>query len=194
MRKIILHMAITLDGYLSGPDGDLDWMHDEQAWDEDFLALIKQVDTAILGHGVYQDMENYWTSVVHDPSTSKQQAELAHEVQKLPKIVISKSEGNQTQLSWENTSLVPVKDRLPSYIEQLKQKPGRDLVLWGGIELAQTFVRLNLVDEYRLIVYPIVLGEGRPLFVNNKQKHIMKITKAELHHSGIVLLTYQPGH
>lgn len=155
MRRVILSMMISVDGFIAGPDGDLDWMisPDEERQAE-ALEQLDSIDTALIGRGVYEEMARYW------PTAS---GEYADRVNAMPKLVFSRK---PSPLRWTNARAVPVTDDadLVNQVTRLKNRPGQDMVLFGGTRLAQTFARLALVDEYRLCVQPIALGSGRPLF------------------------------
>ena len=173
-------MVMTFDGYISGPNGELDWMMSpDKDRERNALALIDNVDTALIGRGVYDDMANYW------PTAS---GEFADKYNALPKLVFG--DADET-LSWSNAKTFVVKDNLAEEVTKLKQLPGKDMVLYGGVRLAQSFVNLGLVDEYQLTVYPVALGEGRPLFHDLKGKINLKLIAVEPYASGAMMVRYQ---
>ncbi|MEO8610110.1 MAG: dihydrofolate reductase family protein [Chloroflexota bacterium] len=191
MRKVVLYMTITVDGFLAGANGELDWgvaLEDEQAID---TGLIDQVDMALIGHGVYKDMADYWTSAVENPSTPKREAEFAEKFNAIRKLVFSTT---AEQLEWNNTKqiLVKGKDDIAQAVTALKKQPGKDMVLYGGVRIAQTFVQLGLIDEYQLVVHPVILGSGQPLFKDIEDRINLKLVSTKHDKSGVVLLCYQP--
>jgi dihydrofolate reductase len=190
MRKVVLYMTITVDGFLAGPNGELDWMvtlADEQAID---TGLIDQVDMALIGHGVYKDMAEHWTAAVENPATPKPEAEFAEKFNAITKLVFSTTE---EKLEW-NARQVLVKDNndIARVVAELKEQPGKDMVVYGGVRIAQTFVQLGLIDEYQLVVHPVILGSGSPLFKDLKDRINLKLVSTKPDKSGVLLLCYQP--
>ncbi len=178
MRKVILHMVVSLDGLIEGPNKELDW----HAWDDEIEKyaddLLSTVDAILLGRVAYQLFADYWPSA-KDSITPK--------MNNLPKIVFSKT---LEKVEWKNSRLV--KYNIAEEIQKLKQQPGKDLVLFGGAGIASTFIKLGLIDEYRIIVNPVVLGRGNPLFNGLKDKFNLKLLKTKTYSSGNVILYYQP--
>lgn len=189
MRKVVLYMTLSLDGFLAGPNGELDWgvaLDDANAID---TGLIDQVDLALIGHGVYKDMAEHWTAAVKDPATPQLEAEFAGKYNALPKLVFSTTE---EALEW-NARQILVKDDqdIAGAVTELKAQPGKDMVLFGGVGIAQTFVQLGLVDEYQLVVHPVILGSGSPLFKDVKDRTNLKLVGTKQDKSGVVLLHYR---
>ena len=178
MRKVILHMMVSLDGFIEGPNKELDW----HAWDDEMEKyaddLLSTVGAILLGRVAYQLFADYWPSA-KDSITPK--------MNNLPKIVFSKT---LEKVEWKNSRLV--KYNIAEEIQKLKQQPGKDLVLFGGAGIASTFIKLGLIDEYRIIVNPVVLGRGNPLFNGLKDKLNLKLLKTKTYSSGNVILCYQP--
>lgn len=182
MRRVVLYMMASVDGFIAGPDGNVDWMispdEDRQA---EGLEQLDAIDTALIGRGVYDEMVRYW------PTAS---GEYADRVNAMPKLVFSRREEH---LKWTNARIVPVTSdtELVDRVTRLKSQPGQDMVLFGGARLAQTFVRLRLVDEYRLCVQPIALGSGRPLFGDLETRLALTLISMRQFPSGAALTTYQ---
>ena len=163
-RKVILSMQMTLDGFVEGPDGKLDWITGgDEVWNEMFNDL-RSVDTFLLGRKMYPGYSDYWRSVLANPSADKNELEFARIAEKTPHIVFSKT---LSKTDWENTRIA--KDVVKE-IAHLKQQPGKDMMLWGGAAMASAFINPGLVDEYRITLAPIVLGGGKSLFSNLKQR------------------------
>ncbi len=191
MRKVILYMQITLDGFLTGPNRELDWMvpiEDEKSIEMD---VIDSVDTALIGHGSYPEMSEHWTAAEANPATPKDEAEGARKINNINKLIFSTTEEKMT---WKNARQVLVQDNkeLAEAVGKLKTQPGRDMVLFGGAGLAQTFAELGLIDEYRLVVHPVVLGNGTPLFKNGMDRMNLKLLLTKTDPSGVILLCYAP--
>jgi len=153
MRSVVLSMIISLDGFIVGPERELDWMiGPDPEREAEHLQFLEHVDTMLIGHGVYDDMVGYW------PTATSQ---LADRINATHKLVISTT---PEQLEWQNARQLLVDDDLPGAIGHLKAAPGRDIVLYGGVRLAQSMTRHDLIDEYRLAITPVALGKGLPLF------------------------------
>jgi dihydrofolate reductase len=182
MRRVVLYMMTSVDGFIAGPDGDLDWMispdPDRQA---EGLEQLRAIDTALIGRGVYDEMVAYW------PTAS---GEYADRINAMPKLVFSRQ---PEHLTWANARIVPVAGDadLVDQVTRLRRQPGKDMVLFGGARLAQAFARLRLVDEYRLCVQPVALGSGSPLFGDLDTRLALTLTAVRQFPSGAALVTYR---
>jgi len=187
MRKVILAMQVTLDGFIEGPNGELDWAmkEDEEGW-KDHFELMRSVDTLLLGRVMYPGFEKYWIAAPTNPSSTKNEIEYAHLAEKTQKIVFSRT---LEKVEWKTTRIV--KDHIAEEIQRMKQQPGKDMVLLGGAGLASTFMNLGLIDEYHLIVNPLVLGGGKQLFKEVKERHMLKLLGTKTLKSGKVVLHYR---
>jgi dihydrofolate reductase len=183
MRKIIVSNLVSLDGFFEGPNRELDWF----AVDEEFLEyarnLLSTVDTILFGRVTYQHMAAYWPTA----SGTGNDAFITEKMNNLPKIVFSKT---LQEVKWNNSRLV--KENIAEEILKMKQQPGKDMVIFGSGSIVSTFMQLGLIDEYRIIMNPVVLGNGKPLFKGIKDKHNLKLLKTKVLGSGIVILYYQP--
>ncbi|HXV84300.1 MAG TPA: dihydrofolate reductase family protein [Candidatus Binatia bacterium] len=188
MRKIIAALVVSVDGFIEGPNGELDWV---ETWEDPF-DLLPQIDTCILGRGMFPGYEQYWSAVLANPegplpftgkAASKGEIEYAHFAEKTPHIVLSKT---LDQVSWKNTQIV----RDIEEVQRMKQQPGKDMHAVGGATLVCNLMNQRLIDELRLVVYPIVLGGGKALFKDVKERHALKFVGAKPLESGLVRLTY----
>jgi dihydrofolate reductase len=165
MRKVLLYMTTTLDGFIAGTKDELDWMADapDQALNDDIVALLKASDAGFLGYPVAQGMIPYWESVAADPSASPASRDIAAAVNRLHRMIIS---DQPADLPWDNSELVVARDDtdLVAAITEFKRQPGKNLGVPGGVRTAQRFTRLGLIDEYVLHVRPVAIGAGKPLF------------------------------
>ncbi|MGZ3602194.1 MAG: dihydrofolate reductase family protein [Ktedonobacterales bacterium] len=189
MRNIIVSERVTLDGYVTGPHGEMDWM---EAYLDDAVAtyeseLQQRVDTALLGRVTYQGFESYWPQVARDPTAPKGMVEYAQRWNTMRKVVFSKT---LPRVEWNNATLI--REIVPEAITQLKQEPGRDIVIYGSASIVRPLATLGLIDRYHLLVYPVVLGSGKPLFHDLGHQVQLKLDSTETHPSGVVLLSYQP--
>jgi dihydrofolate reductase len=189
MRKIIAALQVSLDGFIEGPNGELDWV---ETWEGDGFNILPQIDTCILGGGMYSGYEQYWRAILANQEgilaftgkvASKGEIDYAHFADKTPHIVLSKTMG---EVTWKNTRIV----RDVEEISKLKQQPGRDMHAVGGATLVSSLMNLGLIDELRLVVHPIVLGGGKALFKDVKGRHALKLLEAKPLKSGMVCLTY----
>lgn len=193
MRKIIAALQVSVDGFIEGPNGELDWAmaEDEETWREDF-EMLSHVDTFILGRGMYPAYEQYWLAVLANPGeilpfsgrvASKNEIAYARLADKTPHIVISRTLDNA---SWKTTRIV----RDVEEIRRLKQQPGKDIHAVGGATLVSSLMNLGLIDELRLLVNPLILGRGKALFKDVEERHALKLVRAKPLNSGKVSLTY----
>jgi len=188
MRKIIAALQVSLDGFIEGPQGELDWV---ESWEDPF-DLVPRIDTCILGGGMYPGYEQYWLAILANPEgilpfsgkvASKGEIAFAHFADQTPHIVLSRT---LSKVSWKTTRIVrDVED-----IRRLKQQPGKDMYAVGGATLVSSLMNLGLVDELQLMVHPLVLGEGKALFKDVKQRHALKLIHATPWKSGKVGLAY----
>jgi dihydrofolate reductase len=181
LRKIIAQEMVSLDGFFAGPNGELDWF----VWDEvlkDYsISTLSVVDTLLFGRVTYELMAGYW------PSATEEDPVIAKGMNTLQKIVFSRS---LKSADWNNSRLV--REVIPEEIMQLKQQSGKDMVIYGSGTLVSAFANLGLIDEYRFIVNPVVLGSGKPLFKGFKDRFNLKLLEARTLGSENVLLSYQP--
>lgn len=188
MRKVILSNLVTLDGFFEGPNRELDWHIVDEEFNEYAIDLLSKVDALLFGRVTYQLMADYWPSAAKNPSTSKADLEIADKMNNLLKIVFSKT---LQQIEWNNSRLV--KDNIAQEISKMKQQSGKDMVIFGSGSIVSTFMQHGLIDEYRIIVNPVVLGNGKPLFKGINDKQNLKLLKTRLFDSGIVILFYEPA-
>lgn len=170
MRKIISFMHISLDGFVAGPKGEMDWIkHDEELFDY-VGKRISKGDTSLYGRVTYQMMESYWPKAGEQPNATKHAIEHSRWYNNVHKVVLSKTM-KETELS--NTTVIS--DNLADRINEIKQKPGEDILLFGSPTATHSLIQLNLIDGYWLFVNPIILGQGIPLFVDIKGKIKLKL-------------------
>src|SRR2546421_5562786 len=179
MRKVCLGMNVTLDGYVAGPNGELDWVFRTMSPDmgEWVIELLRGSDTILLGHTTYLQQAAAWP---------KQSGEMADLLNSHAKVVFST---RLTTLEWNNSRLAS--SDAVTEIAQLKQQPGKTIFVTGGATLAQSLSRLGLIDEYNLTIHPIVLGSGKPLFKDQSLPLTLKLVDSQAFATGAVQLTYQ---
>ena len=187
MRKIITTTWVTLDGFIAGSNGEMDWvMVDEEMgiYEDD---LVSAADTLLLGRATYQSFAGSWPHVPDNPHASEGEKTYARKLNAMRKIVFSRT---LESVEWNNSTLV--KEVIAGDIEKLKHEPGRDMVIYGSASLVQTLTNLGLIDEYQILVHPVVLGGGKPLFQDIKVRQKLKLVKTKTFPSGVVGLYYQP--
>lgn len=188
MRNVILLMHVSLDGFVAGPNGEMDWIRFDDELADDVAALTASADTALFGRVTYEMMAGYWPTAADNPAASKHDIEHAHWVNPAPKLVFSRT---LETVEWENSRIV--RDNIPAEIAQLKAQPGKDLLMIGSVRTAHTFMQLDLIDEYRLNVNPVVLGAGQPLFADLTHRLDLKLLSAKRYASAVVGLHYARG-
>jgi len=183
MRKMILYMLTTLDGFYEGPNKEIDWHNVDEEFNEFAIEQLNSVDVLLFGRVTYELMASYWPT----PAATTNDPIVADKMNSLPKIVFSKT---LSSVEWQNTRLV--KENIAEEISKLKQQPGKDLIIFGSSDLAVTLIQHGLIDEYRIMVNPVVLGNGKHLFKGINHKLNLKLLKTKTFRSGNVLLYYQP--
>ena len=186
MRKKILFMHTSLDGFVAGPNGEMDWILVDEEMFEYAKQQTEEADTALYGRVTYQMMESYWPTAADKPNASKHDKEHSAWYNKVEKIVVSKTmEGTNLP----NTNIIS--DNLPNEVTKLKNKTGKNIVIFGSASVAHALMAENIIDDYWLFVNPILLGEGIPLFKDIKQRTKLKIAASETFASGVVCLHYE---
>jgi dihydrofolate reductase len=184
MRKLLVFNSVTVDGYFTDAKGDMSWAHKSDPEWNDFVAdNSKSGGELLFGRVTYQMMESFWPT----PAAAKQFPEVAEQMNKLPKVVFSKT---LDQASWQNTRLL--KGDLAEEVKKLKQESGDPMVLMGSGSIVAQLAPENLIDEYQIVVNPIVLGAGRTMFEGVKEKLNLKLTSSRTFGNGNVLLCYEP--
>ena len=187
MRKLKLQVQITLDGFIAGPNGEMDWIMVD--WDEALkeyvTALTEPVDCIILGRKLAEGFIPHWTSVAADPNNPE--VEAGKKFTDTPKIVITRS---FSESPWANTTLAT--GTIAEEVSQLKKQEGGDLIVYGGADLVSSLIKEGLIDEYHLFVNPIAMGQGKSIFGALSEKLPLALIHATAFDSGITVLCYAP--
>lgn len=188
MRKIIFLIHVSLDGFTAGSNGEMDWIVYNDEIEKYSHDLHDTTDTAIYGRVTYDMMRGYWPTVLTNPES--QPSELAHArwLDEATKIVVSNT---MTSVDWKHTILLH--SDFANEIRKMKQQPGKDMWLLGSPTLAQAFMQHGLIDEYRLNVNPVVLGNGKPLFGCLGKQIPLKLIEAKNFKGGVTGLRYEPA-
>jgi len=185
MRKIISFMHISLDGFVAGPNGEMDWIKiDEEIFDH-VGKRISEGDTALYGRVTYQMMESYWPTAGDKPTASKHDIEHSKWYSKVHKVVLSK-----TMKGTGLTNTTIISDNLSERINEIKQQGDKDILLFGSPTATHSLIQLNLIDGYWLFVNPIILGRGIPLFADIKDKIKLNLVTTRQFTCGVTELNY----
>jgi dihydrofolate reductase len=184
-RPLILHMSVSLDGFVARSDGVIDWLSGGDGPDHGDrrhranLELLGQVGTIVLGRRAYEDMADAWAS---------SDSPMADLMNSLPKVVFSQS---LAEVSWNNARLAraPVEEEIPA----LKREPGKDIVFFGGARLGNSLMRHRLIDEYRLTVQPVALGDGLPLMHGLPEPQRLELISSTTYADGCVSQVFRPA-
>ncbi|MGW1407697.1 dihydrofolate reductase family protein [Streptomyces sp. NPDC002403] len=183
MRKIVLMSQVSLDGFIEGPDREIDWHLVDDELHRHFNEQLRAMGGFLEGRVTHQLMADFWPTADSDPSATETVADFAGIWRDMPKIVFSRT---LERADW-NTTIRREVDA--EEIRALKAQPGGDLCL-GGADLAATFMRLDLVDEYRVYVHPVLIGRGKPLFPASAVRTGLRPAGSREFGNGVVLLRY----
>ncbi|WP_127507590.1 dihydrofolate reductase family protein [Paenibacillus humicus] len=188
MRKLVLFLHASLDGFVEGPNGEMDigWISYDADLEKHAKEILSTADTVVWGRGTYEMMHNYWPSVPSNPSASQHERDHAEWIEKTAKIVFSTT---LEKVEWNNSRLV--NEDVEEEIKTLKQQPGKDMVILGSPMLAHHLMQLDLIDEYKITVSPVLIGKGLPLFQGLKEKINLRLIENKTFNSGAIGLVYQ---
>ena len=181
MGKLIVSNLMTVDGMFAGPKGEIDWHNVDEEFNEYAIGMLESAGILLFGRVTYELMANYWPTedgIADDPI-------VAEKMNSLPKVVFSRT---IEKADWNNTRLV--KENLAQEIAEMKRQDGKDLMILGSGTIVQQLAMLGLIDEFRLIVNPVILGAGKPLFKDVDKKINLELLETKTFQSGNVLLRY----
>jgi dihydrofolate reductase len=189
MRKLFIYMNMSLDGFLCGPEGELDWMlrTPDLELNDDIVAVLSSADTGIMGYPTAVGMIPYWVNVEKDESASQGNRELAKVINKHHRVVFSNT---AVKLDFANSELMVVNndDDFIDLVTKLKNQSGKNLCVSGGVRTAQKIARLGLVDEYLYMVHPVAIGIGKSIFSTRVD---LQLVSSKSYGSGVVRLRYR---
>ena|SRR6478609_9834137 len=179
MRKVVLDLAVTLDGFVEGPHGEVDWciMDDDMNFD----GFLSGIDAIFYGRVSYDT----WGNFQPDAQATAAEHQFWKDIHAKKKFVFSGQARQDERATFIHSDIV-------SKIADIKKQDGKDIWLYGGASLIKTFIQLDLIDTYRLSVHPVVLGSGKPLFENLKERLVLRLIKTTSFKSGVVQLIYEP--
>jgi dihydrofolate reductase len=178
MRRVVLIMSVSVDGYVVGPHGHAGELSEPDELKRWKLDRIRQAGTHVMGRVTYEEMAAFW------PASSDDYAGPMNEI---PKVVFSKT---LTEATWPESSIA--RGELADEIARLRREPGGDIVAWGGAGFAQSLSRAGLVDEYVLVIKPTVFGSGLPMFGERSDALRLELVAATTFDAGVVLHVYRP--
>lgn len=181
MRKIILNLAVTLDGFIEGPNGEIDWINVEsdQGTYDFFDRFLPEIDTIFYGRVTY----DLWGQYQPGENASADEKKLWNSVHGRNKYVFSKNPPQDDRATYISTDI-------ENSVREIKNQPGKNIWLYGGAKLVTSFINAGLVDTYLLAVFPVILGDGKPLFSHIKRRVGLSLRQVEHTASGILLVTY----
>jgi dihydrofolate reductase len=186
MPRLVVFENITLDGYFSGPDGDLGWSHrggKDPEWDEFVADNASGGGQLLLGRKTYELMASYWPT----PQAARNDPEVAKGMNSLPKVVFSRT---LAKPAWSNTTVK--KGDLAEEVRKMKNTPGEHIAILGSGSIVSQLAKEGLVDEYQIVVHPVVLGKGRTVFEGLEKRQSLKRIKTRAFNNGNVLMCYEP--
>jgi dihydrofolate reductase len=188
MRKVILPMMLSVDGYFEGPNHDLSWHSVDKEFHNFTIKQMKEVDLIIFGRRTYQTMESFWPHAQDNPKMSKEDLIVARLMNNMNKIVISQTLNKiREHKNWKNVKIV----HKFKEIVRLKKQPGK--AIWvGGSNLALSFMRAGLIDEFRFTINPVVIGAGTPIFQGLDRQLKLELIKTRKFRSGNIMHYYRP--
>ena len=183
MRRVFSFIVTTLDGYFVGPNQEFDWPNVDEEFDRFAVRQLEEVDTLLFGRATYELMASYW------PTQAAQEEEpiIAEMMNGLPKVVFSTTLG---RVEWNNSTLV--RGDATEEVTKLKKRPGKDMVIFGSSNLTSGLLQAGVLDELRIMVNPVALGDGRSLLEGMKERVKLRLLSATTFSSGNVLLSYAP--
>jgi dihydrofolate reductase len=195
MRRLFLQINVSLDGFIEDAAGEIDWHFADAEFEEFINDTLRSIDAMVFGRVAYELLAEFWPAAASDPEASARQlgqdprrhAEAARLMDELPKYVVS---NRLERVSWRNSHIIS--GDVAGEITKLKEQPGGEIALFAGGQVASTFTRLRLIDEYRLIVNPVLLGAGKRLFQDGYERTGLRLRRTKPFASGAVVVYYEP--
>lgn len=185
MRKLVLLMHTTLDGFVAGPNGEMDWIYVGDEMFDIAGERTSESDTALYGRVTYQIMESYWPTAADKPAATKHDIEHSRWYNSVRKVIFSRT---MKGADIANTEIIC--ENIPREVNRLKQETGKDILILGSPSAVHSLMEDNLIDEYWLLVNPVLLGRGIPIFKNIKNRIKLKLVSHKVFTSGVVCVHY----
>lgn len=184
MRKVVAFEQVSLDGYFADKNGDMSWAHKQDPeWDAFAAGNASGEGALLFGRVTYELMASFWPT----PAARERVPEVAEGMNRMPKFVFSRT---LKHASWENTTLV--KDDLVAAVRKMKHESGPDMAILGSGSIVSQLAQAGLIDEFQIVVNPIVLGQGKTLFDGVQERVDLKLINTRAFGNGNVVLTYEP--
>ncbi|HET7003693.1 MAG TPA: dihydrofolate reductase family protein [Puia sp.] len=186
MRKLIFFMHTSLDGFVAGPNGEMNWIKLDEAMFDFVATMTAQSDTALYGRVTYEMMQSYWPKAGEKPNASRHDKEHSSWYNKVSKVVLSKT---MQETGLHNTKIIS--DHLSDNINTIKQREGKNILIFGSPGASQSLLNQGLIDEFWLFVNPIILGKGMPLFKDITGTTNLKLVESKTFAIGVIALHYE---
>jgi dihydrofolate reductase len=186
MRNLIFFMHTSLDGFVAGLNGEMNWINVDEAMFDFVATMTDQADTALYGRVTYEMMQSYWPKAGEQPNASKHDKEHSAWYNRVSKVVLSKT---MQETGLHNTKVIG--GQLSDNINKLKQQEGKNILIFGSPGASQSLLNQGLIDEFWLFVNPIILGKGMPLFKNITGTTKLKLVESKTFASGVIALHYK---
>ena len=185
MRNLIFFMHTSLDGFVAGPNGEMDWINIDDTIFDFVATMTDKADTALYGRVTYEMMQSYWPTAGEQPNASKHDKEHSAWYNKVSKIVLSKT---ISEKGLDNT--IVISDQLADNINKIKKQDGKNILIFGSPGASQSLLNQGLIDEFWLFVNPIILGQGMPLFKDITGTTKLKLVESKTFACGVIALHY----
>jgi dihydrofolate reductase len=185
MKQVILLMHVSLDGFVAGPNGEIDWVSLDDAQFDHVGKMTEEADTALYGRKTYELMEGYWPTADQQPNASKHDIEHAQWYRRSLKLVVS----NSLQTAGQTSKIIS--GDIVNKINEEKKKEGGNILMIGSPSTVHEFVREGLIDQYWLFVNPVILGAGIPLFKDVQNKMNLKLLETQTYKNGVLGVHYE---
>lgn len=186
MRKLIFFMHVSLDGFVAGENGEMNWIKLDNELFDFVGTMTAGSDTALYGRVTYEMMQSYWPTAGDKPNASKHDKEHSAWYNKVPKVVLSRT---LSEKELDNTTVIS--DDLAGHINQLKAQEGKDILIFGSPRASQSLLNEGLIDEFWLFLNPIILGKGMPLFKNITNTTKLQLVENKTFPCGVIALHYK---
>jgi len=186
MRNLIFFMHTSLDGFVAGINGEMDWINVDDAMFDFVATMTDQADTALYGRVTYEMMQGYWPKAGEQPNASKHDKEHSAWYNKVSKVVLSKT---IREKGLDNTTVIS--GQLADNINKIKKQDGKNILIFGSPGASQSLLNQRLIDEFWLFVNPIILGQGMPLFKDITGTTKLKLVESKTFASGVIALHYE---
>jgi dihydrofolate reductase len=185
MRKVVQFMHVSLDGYVAGPNGEMDWIIVDENLFDYVNERTDQSDAALYGRNTYTMMEGYWPTAGDSPNASRHDKQHSAWYKKADKYVLSR-----TLRSDPSKKLHVIGKDLVNEVNEIKRGPGKEILIFGSPSATHSLMQLGLIDEFWLFINPILIGKGTPMFSGLKDRTQLKLVKAHTFDNGVVCVNY----